>query len=157
MTEIYGTKNLEKKLLLLVEDNPDDELLAIRALKKNALPCDVKVVRDGQEAVDFLFSQGQFASESHALPDIILLDLKLPKLDGIEVLKQIRANKATCTIPVVMLTSSNEEKDIYNSYNYGVNSFICKPVDFDQFLDVTKQLGNYWLSLNITPLSSANA
>lgn len=145
---------MDKKLLLLVEDNPDDELLAIRAIKKNNIPCEVVVARDGQEAINFLFGNEESSDgEPIDIPDVILLDLKLPKLDGIEVLKRIRANERTCTVPVVMLTSSNEKNDIYNSYRCGVNSFICKPVDFENFLNATKQLGTYWLSLNVTPLT----
>lgn len=143
---------MDKKLILLVEDNPDDELLAIRALKKNEINCQVAVVRDGREAIDYLFTEGKFADKDpDELPDVILLDLKLPKLDGIDVLKAIRANEKTKVIPVVMLTSSNEENDIANSYRLGANSFICKPVDFDQFLTAMRQLGTYWLSLNVTP------
>lgn len=143
---------MDKKLLLLVEDNPDDELLAIRAIKKNNIPCDVIVVRDGEEAINFLLAENEYSSRDPSIkPDVVLLDLKLPKLDGIEVLKRIRANENTSAIPVVMLTSSNEKRDIYNSYRYGVNSFICKPVDFESFLEATRQLGAYWLALNITP------
>ncbi len=151
-----GERQLDKKLLLLVEDNPDDELLAIRAIKKNNFACDVVVARDGQEAVNLLFGNEQDDENVSVLtPDVVLLDLKLPKLDGIEVLKRIRAHQRTAAIPVVMLTSSNEKNDIYNSYLCGVNSFICKPVDFENFMEATKQLGTYWLSLNVTPFNQS--
>ena len=144
---------LDNKSILLVEDNPDDELLALRALKKNNIQSKVVVVRDGLEAVNYLFAKGEYAERDiNDTPEVILLDLKLPKLDGIEVLKNIRDNPITCMIPVVMLTSSNEDKDIMNAYKVGVNSFICKPVDFERFLDATKQISAYWLSLNVTPL-----
>jgi len=144
---------MEKKLILLIEDNPDDELLALRALKKNNITSNVFVVRDGLEAVNYLFAEGEFADrDKNDIPDVILLDLKLPKLDGVEVLKRIRGNDLTCMIPVVMLTSSNEERDIMNAYKVGANSFICKPVDFEQFLEATKQIGTYWLGLNVTPM-----
>lgn len=143
---------MEKKLILLVEDNPDDELLALRALKKNKMASNVVVVRDGLEAVNYLFAEGEYADrDRNEIPDVILLDLKLPKLDGVEVLNRIRENDVTCMIPVVMLTSSNEEKDIMNAYKGGANSFICKPVDFEQFLEATRQIGTYWLGLNVTP------
>jgi len=144
---------MEKKLILLIEDNPDDELLALRALKKNNITSNVKVVRDGLEAVNYLFAEGEYGDrDKNDIPDVILLDLKLPKLDGVEVLKRIRENDVTCMIPVVMLTSSNEERDIMNAYKVGANSFICKPVDFEQFLEATKQIGTYWLGLNVTPM-----
>ena len=144
---------MDKKLILLIEDNPDDELLALRALKKNNITSNVVVVRDGLEAVNYLFAEGEFSDrDCNEVPDVILLDLKLPKLDGVEVLKRIRENDVTCMIPVVMLTSSNEEKDIMNAYKGGANSFICKPVDFEQFLEATKQIGTYWLGLNVTPM-----
>lgn len=144
---------MEEKLILLIEDNPDDELLALRALKKNNITSNVVVVRDGLEAVNYLFAEGEYADrDKNDIPDVILLDLKLPKLDGVEVLKRIRENDVTCMIPVVMLTSSNEERDIMNAYKVGANSFICKPVDFEQFLEATKQIGTYWLHLNVTPM-----
>lgn len=144
---------MDKKCILLVEDNPDDELLALRALKKNEIKNDVVVVRDGLEAINYLFAKGEYAERDvNDVPEVILLDLKLPKLDGIEVLKHIRENQVTCTIPVVMLTSSNEDKDIMNAYKVGANSFICKPVDFEQFLEATRQIGAYWLGLNVTPM-----
>lgn len=142
---------MENEFILLVEDNPDDEFLALRALKKNNIHHEVKVVRDGLEVINFLFAEGTYSTRNPSnIPELILLDLKLPKLDGIEVLRLIRDNPITNTIPVVMLTSSNEEKDIINSYQHGANSFICKPVDFEDFLETTKQISSYWLNLNIT-------
>jgi len=144
---------LDNKFILLVEDNPDDELLAKRALKKNSISSELVVVRDGQEAIEYLFSEGQYdGRDASVLPYVIFLDLKLPKLDGIDVLKRIRADGRTSMIPVVVLTSSNEESDIINCYKYGANSFICKPVDFEQFVEASRQMGAYWLSLNITPV-----
>lgn len=144
---------MDNKLILLVEDNPDDELLAKRALKKNHISSEVVVARDGQEAIEYLFGEGRFEGRDKlVMPHVIFLDLKLPKLDGIEVLKRVRADERTCMIPVVMLTSSNEESDINSCYKYGANSFICKPVDFDQFVETSGQMGTYWLSLNVTPI-----
>jgi len=143
---------LYNRLILLVEDNPDDELLAMRALQKNNISSDIVVVRDGEEAIEYLFGTGSFCSrDTSIMPHVIFLDINLPKLDGINVLKRIRADSRTNTIPVVMLTSSNEESDITRCYSHGANSFICKPVEFDQFVEVTRQMGNYWLSLNVTP------
>jgi len=138
--------------ILLVEDNYDDETLTLRALKQNNILNDVKVVRDGAEALDFIFTQGEYQDRDiNDIPVVILLDLKLPKVNGIEVLKKIRSNKITKVIPVVILTSSDEEKDIFASYNFGANSYIKKPVDFGQFILAVKQLGLYWLVLNIPP------
>jgi len=138
--------------ILLVEDNYDDETLTLRALKQNNILNDVKVVRDGAEALDFIFAQGEYQDRDiNDIPVVILLDLKLPKVNGIEVLKKIRSNKITKVIKVVILTSSDEEKDIFASYNFGANSYIKKPVDFDQFILAVKQLGLYWLVLNIPP------
>jgi CheY-like chemotaxis protein len=138
--------------MLLVEDNPDDEVLALRALKKNHLLDEVIVVHDGVEALDYLFCQGIYADRDRTIePQLILLDLKLPKMDGHELLQQIRADDRTKLIPVVILTSSNEERDIFNSYNLGANSYIRKPVDFTQFADAIQQLKSYWLVLNEPP------
>ena len=145
---------MDNSRILLVEDNPDDELLAKRALRKNNISCEAVVARDGQEAVEYLFGEGQYNSrDTSRAPYMIFLDIKLPKLGGIDVLKCIRSNKLTQMIPAVMLTSLNEEKDIMNCYQNGANSYICKPVDFDQFVDAIKQMGTYWLSLNITSFS----
>ncbi|PHV10684.1 response regulator [Chitinimonas sp. BJB300] len=135
--------------ILLVEDNPDDEALTLRAFGKNGIQNPIFVTRDGQEAVDYLFARGSHASRNaEDLPVLILLDIKLPKLNGIEVLRQIRANEATKLIPVVVLTTSKEEDDLVKSYSLGANSYIRKPVDFMQFMEVVKQVGIYWLMLN---------
>ncbi len=143
---------MTKKIVLLVEDNPDDEILTLRALKKHNLANEIIVVRDGQEALDFLFAQGEFSKRDiNQLPQLILLDLKLPKIDGLEVLEKLRANPVTKHVPVVVLTSSNEEKDLLKSYSLGVNSYVRKPVDFEQFLEAAKQLGLFWLVLNEVP------
>lgn len=134
-----------QKSILLVEDNPDDEALTLRALRKNNMLNEVSVVRDGQEALDYFF--GEKASANPA-PTLMLLDLKLPKIDGLEVLRRIRAEPRTALLPVVILTSSKEEQDIINGYKLGANSYIRKPVDFNQFMEAIRQLGLYWLVLN---------
>ena len=141
--------------ILLVEDNPDDVALALHALRKNRLTNQVKVVRDGEEALDFLFGVGQYEGRNTSNgPKVILLDLKLPKVDGLEVLRRIKSDARTKKIPVVMLTSSAQERDIVESYELGVNSYIAKPVDFEQFTEVVRQLGFYWLLLNNPPHDS---
>jgi CheY-like chemotaxis protein len=135
--------------ILLVEDNPDDEALTIRAFGKNGIQNPIVVARDGQEALDYLYGQGQYSDRNIAdRPVLILLDIKLPKLNGIEVLRQIRGHEATRLIPVVVLTTSKEEDDLVRSYSLGANSYIRKPVDFMQFMEVVKQVGIYWLMLN---------
>jgi len=138
--------------ILMVEDNPDDEQLTLRAFAKNHLTNKVHVVRDGQEALDYVFCKGKYADRNIAdHPHVILLDIKLPLIDGIEVLRRIKADERTRTIPVVMLTSSHEERDLVETYRLGVNSYIVKPVDFEQFTDSARSLGMYWLLLNRPP------
>jgi two-component system, response regulator len=138
--------------ILLVEDNADDEELTLRAFKRSKVLNRVEVVRDGVEALDYLFATGVHAErDPKALPAVILLDLKLPKLGGLEVLRRVRADERTRRIPVVVLTSSNEEKDILSSYGLGANSFVRKPVDFAQFMEAAQQLGMYWLVMNEPP------
>jgi len=140
--------------ILLVEDNEDDVALTLRALEKNRLHNDVEIVRDGQEALDLLFRRGEYASRPAAeLPELILLDLKVPRVDGLEVLRQIRASPITQFLPVVVLTSSSQERDMVQSYQLGANSYVQKPVDFDDFIEATRQLGMYWLVLNKLPPS----
>ena len=138
--------------ILLVEDNPNDAELALRALNKNNLANNVIRVCDGEEALDYIFSRGIYKSEHRLnIPKMILLDLKLPKIDGLEVLKIIKADKVAKLIPVVVLTSSREENDMVESYRLGVNSYIVKPVDFDKFIDSVRDIGLYWLLLNQQP------
>ena len=140
--------------ILLVEDNADDEELTLRAFKRSKVLNRVEVVRDGVEALDYLFATGVHAErDPKAMPAVILLDLKLPKLGGLEVLRRVRADERTRRIPVVVLTSSNEEKDILSSYGLGANSFVRKPVDFAQFMEAAQQLGLYWLVMNEPPPS----
>ena len=138
--------------ILLVEDNPSDVELTLHALRKNNLANHVEVLRDGAEALDFLLCRGAYADRPpRSRPRVILLDLKLPKIDGLEVLREIKGDPATRCIPVVMLTSSREEQDIVESYNLGVNSYIVKPVDFEQFTVAVYKLGLYWRLLNEPP------
>jgi two-component system response regulator len=147
---------MEGKTILLVEDNPADVELTKRALKKANICNQLIVAEDGVEALDYLFGRGKYSgSEKSALPVVVLLDLKLPKVDGNEVLKQIRANPLTRVLPVVILTSSKEDKDLRTSYESGCNSYIRKPVDFNQFAEAVKQLGLYWLVLNENPSHSS--
>jgi two-component system response regulator len=138
--------------ILIVEDNPNDVELTLRVLKKNNISNRVHVVRDGAEALEFIFCTGAYADRDIKNgPKVVLLDLKLPKVDGLEVLRQIKADPRTKTIPVVVLTSSREERDVVQSYQLGVNSYIVKPVDFEQFTEAVRQLGLYWLLLNEPP------
>ena len=140
------------KIILLVEDNPDDVELTLRALKKNNIANEVVVAGDGAEALEYLMATGKYAKRAIAdLPEVVLLDLKLPKVGGLEVLRAIRADPRTQMLPVVILTSSTEERDIIASYQLGANSYIRKPIDFDQFVDAIRQLGLYWLVLNQAP------
>jgi two-component system response regulator len=137
--------------ILLVEDNPTDAELAMRALRKKNLANNLVWVRDGAEALDFIYCKGQYADRTNGSPKLILLDLKLPKVDGIEVLRQLKSDPEMKTVPVVMLTSSQEERDIVESYALGVNSYIVKPVDFAKFLDMVSQVGLYWSLVNKVP------
>ena len=138
--------------ILLVEDNPDDEELTLRALRQNNILNQVNVARDGAEALDYLFCQGAYkARDPLQRPAIVMLDLKLPKIDGLEVLRRVRADERTRLMPVVILTSSKEEQDLVNGYRLGANSYIRKPVDFNQFVTTVGQLGLYWLVLNEAP------
>lgn len=142
---------MRTKIILLVEDNADDELLTLRALKKCHVANPIVVVRDGAEALDWIYRRGSHASRDADLePQLVLLDLNLPKVDGLGVLRTIRADPAIHRMPVVMLTSSNEDRDVVDSYQLGANSYVCKPVDFDQFTAAVQQLGLYWLVLNQT-------
>ncbi len=138
-------------MILLVEDNADDEALTMRALKKNNISNQIVITRDGVEALDFLFGTGPYAGHETEVPQLILLDLKLPKLDGFEVLKRLRADPRTRLIPVVILTSSKEQQDIVQGYGLGANSYVRKPVDFQQFIESVRQLGLYWLVINERP------
>jgi len=143
---------VNEKRILLVEDNPDDEALTIRALKANNLRNEIVVARDGAEAVDFLFGTGAYADRDTAnQPELVLLDLNLPKLNGLEVLKKIRSDNRTQLLPVVVLTTSDEDRDRVDSYRLGANSYIGKSVNFEKFSESVRQLGLYWLSLNIGP------
>ena len=140
------------KAILLVEDNPDDEALTLRAFRKNNIRNEVVVARDGAEALDYLFARGQYAGRNAAdLPQVVLLDLKLPKVDGIEVLRQVRGDPRTRMLPIVVLTSSKEDRDLSECYRLGCNSYVRKPVDFDQFINAARQLELYWLLLNESP------
>lgn len=143
---------MDSKTILLVEDNLDDVDLTLRALKKNNIKNEIIVVNDGVEALDFLFGKGKYKNRDLGnYPAVILLDIKLPKIDGMEVLRQIRGNELTKFIPVVILTSSKEEQDLIKGYSLGVNSYVRKPVDFNQFAEAVSQLGLYWLLLNEIP------
>lgn len=137
--------------VLLVEDNPDEEELTIRALRKNGIVGDIAVARDGVEALDILFGTGSFEGHAPLSPQVVLLDVNLPKLNGLEVLRRIRAEPATCLLPVVMLTSSKEERDMLAGYRNGCNSYVRKPVNFDEFIEASNQLCRYWLQLNQYP------
>lgn len=143
---------MTNKTILLVEDNPDDEMLTLRAMKKNNFVNEIVVARDGAEALDYLFGTGKYsARDLSQIPGLILLDLKLPKIDGLEVLRRLRDDNRTKLIPVVILTSSKEEQDMLNGYELGCNSYVRKPVDFTKFVEAAGHLGMYWLVLNEPP------
>lgn len=145
-------ENLNEVEILLVEDNPNDAELALRALRKNNFTNKVHLVEDGEKALEFIFGNGAYAGKNiDDKPKVILLDLKLPKVDGLEVLEKIKSDERTRVIPVVVLTSSKEERDIVESYKFGVNSYIVKPVDFDKFIQSVSELGLYWALLNQQP------
>ena len=145
-------KDLKKVEVLLVEDNPNDMELTLRALKKHKLTNKVHVVKNGAEALDYIFATGEYAGKNIAdKPNFILLDLKLPKVDGLEVLRRVRSDERTKGIPIIVLTSSTEERDIIESYQLGVNSYIVKPIDFDKFIDAVSEVGLYWMLLNKPP------
>jgi two-component system response regulator len=140
------------QLILLVEDNPNDEALILRAFKKYNRSAQITVVRDGAEAVDFVFCQGAHKDrDPQDLPQLILMDMKLPKLSGLEVLRRVRANEHTQLLPIIMLTSSREEQDLIESYRSGANSYVRKPINYDEFLEAIRQLNLYWLILNEPP------
>jgi two-component system, response regulator len=143
---------MKNQVIMLVEDNVDDEVLTVRALKKNKIVNEIVVARDGLEALEYLFCEGAHEGrDTKDMPQVVLLDLKLPKLDGLEVLRRLRGDPRTKLIPVVILTSSNEEQDRMSGYGLGANSYVRKPVDFDQFVIAATQLGLYWLVLNEPP------
>jgi two-component system response regulator len=142
-------KDLKEVKILLVEDNPNDMELTLRALKKHNLTNQVHVVKNGAEALDYIYATGTYAGRDIAdKPNFIILDLKLPKVDGLEVLRRVRSDERTKATPVIVLTSSTEERDIIESYQLGVNSYIVKPIDFDKFIDAVSEVGLYWMLLN---------
>jgi two-component system response regulator len=148
---------MDNKVILLVEDNPRDEALTLRALKKGNILNEIVVARDGVEALDYIFARGKYVDRDISeRPQLVLLDLKLPKVDGFEVLGEIRRDQRTRNQPVVVFTSSDEEADLVKSYDLGANSYVRKPVDFDHFLEATKQLGLYWLLTNMVAPSTGN-
>ena len=143
---------MKSNVILLVEDNPRDEALTLRALRKSNIANEVFVARDGVEALEYLFGEGAHAGrDTDEMPQLVLLDLKLPKVDGLQVLRRIRSDERTRRLPVVVFTSSGEEEDLVKSYDLGANSYVRKPVEFEQFMDATRQLGLYWLILNEGP------
>ena len=148
---------IRSRVILLVEDNPNDVKLTMHAFEKSNISNEIIVVGDGEEAIDYLFATGRHADrDPKVIPEVILLDLKLPKIDGLGVLRRLRADERTRRLPVVMLTSSKEENDVASSYNLGANSFVRKPVDFDQFIEAARHLGLYWLVMNEPPPRQEN-
>ncbi len=142
----------KERTILLVEDNPDDIELTLRALKQYNIKNEITVARDGAEALDYLFATGTYSNrDTTTMPAVVILDLKLPKVDGLEVLQRMRADERTKLVPVVILTSSKEERDMVNGYKFGANSYVRKPVDFTQFVEAARQLGLYWLVINEPP------
>jgi len=149
---------MTNKIIFLIEDNADDEALTLRALKKNNIGNEVVVARDGAEALDYLLGRGVHEGrDTSVLPQLVLLDLKLPKIDGLEVLRVIRSDERTKRLPVVILTSSKQERDLLDGYELGANSYVCKPVDFTAFAEAVRQLGIYWLILNELPPAQRSA
>jgi two-component system response regulator len=144
---------IRSRVILLVEDNPNDVELTLRAFEKSNVIDEMVVVRDGEQAIHYLFSTGPHTGRDPMMPDVVLLDMKLPKIDGLGVLRRMRADERTRRLPVVMLTSSKEEKDVITSYDLGANSFVRKPVDFGEFVDAARHLGIYWLIMNEPPPS----
>ncbi len=143
---------MNSKIILLAEDNPDDVQLTLRALKKSKIMNEVVIAQDGVEALDYLFGTGKYAGrDTRVLPQVVLLDLKMPRMDGLEVLQRVRSDERTRLLPIVVLTTSSEDKDRVESYKLGANSYIRKPVDFEQFVNAVQQLGLYWLVLNEAP------
>jgi two-component system response regulator len=143
---------MENKVILLVEDNARDEVLTLRALKQSGIANEIVVTRDGAEAIDYLFGAGAYEGRDiKILPQLIMLDLKMPKMDGLQVLTRLRAEELTKRVPIVVFTSSSEQEDIVKSYNLGANSYVRKPIDFEQFAEATRQVGMYWFLLNEAP------
>jgi two-component system response regulator len=143
---------MKKRTILLVEDNPDDAELTLRALRQYNVSNEISVVRDGAEALDYLFATGAYSDRDKTpMPAVVILDLKLPKVDGLEVLQRMRADERTALVPVVILTSSKEERDMINGYKFGANSYVQKPVDFTEFIEAARQLGLYWFVINEPP------
>ena len=143
---------MQLKRILLAEDNPKDIELALEALEENNLANDVVVVHDGEEALDYLYRRGEFSTRPEGNPAVVLLDLKMPKIDGMEVLRQIKTDEQMKVVPIVMLTSSREEQDLVKSYQLGANAYVVKPIDFQQVVDAIKQLGLFWAVLNESPV-----